>query len=197
MAKYVYLMRHAEQTMNNIDDIWQIEAPLVQTANNRIRDVAQYFSQQGICFSSFWHSSLVRSQQTCRILRDFMNSNARTRLNRKLGPGEVAVWNTRYVSWKQNQTDPTNPPIIGSIEIARLWPDLSEREGQRVTTALNEILQEINDHECAVAISHNPLIRLAEGLIQGHIDGPDPDYCQAILVVLNGYKLETQVLLQI
>lgn len=189
MAKHVYLIRHAKQDTKKDGDAWQVNASLIPGAEERIKFVAQQLMDCGVRFSAFRYSLLVRSRQTCEFLQGFMNSDAPMKLNEKLGPGEVEEWNTLYDGWKREQPDPENPPLLGPVEFSSLWPDLCEREGKRVLSAVEEIAKEVQAGQNAAAISHNPLVRLAQAQAQGKVEGPDLQHCQAICFTFEDDRL--------
>lgn len=164
------------------NDVWNVNAPLLEASSERIRFVAQHFTDQGITFSAFRHSRLTRSKQTCTLLRRFMRSKAPLKKNAKLGPGKVTEWNSSYKAWKRKQ-DPENVPVLSHVEFAQLWPDLCASEGARVLSALSEIASEIKDGQSAAAIGHNPLVRLAQVAAFGKTEAPDVSHCQAIKFV--------------
>jgi hypothetical protein len=70
----------------------------------------------------------------------------------------------------------------------KLWPELCEREGRRVLSAVNDITQILQDGESAAAFTHNPLIRLAQRTATGSCEGPEIEHCQSICFVFDGDK---------
>jgi broad specificity phosphatase PhoE len=188
-TKRVWLIRHAKQiSTEDSDDSWQISAKLAPEATKRIKEAANYFKWLGVCFKLFRHSSLVRAQQTCEFLREFMGSDAPIAADKKLGPGEINEWNTKFNVWKK-QNPGWKKVSWGPTEWAKLWPSLCEAEGERVLIAVERIARKLKDGENAAAISHNPLIRLAEGQATGMVSNPDLQHCQSICFTFRNEEL--------
>jgi broad specificity phosphatase PhoE len=179
MPKEIYLIRHAQQQKRSGTDVWNIDASLTREAVKQIKTAAQRFQDKGIQFSYFAHSHLIRAAQTCNRLHEAMKSKASSGHFEGLGPGFVSEWNSLYREWREKQ-DPKNVPELSGVDFANLWPDLAKKEGQRVLSAVLEIADEIKNNECAAAISHNPLIRLAQQAAIGGELFADLTYCQAV-----------------
>ncbi len=181
MARNVWLIRHAKQIMDPKGGAWQSEAELAPDADERIEAAVRFFRHHGVCFSFVGYSHLVRARQTAERLGTRLKNYPLFLLKGRLGPGEIDEWQTRWDAWKQAQPDPDNPRILGATELAELWPDLCEREGKRVLDGVREIAHILKDGENGAAISHNPLLRLAEAQATGNpVASPDPTYCQTI-----------------
>jgi len=188
MAKRVWLIRHARQNLEKNGDVWQVNARLASGSVDRVLIAAEYFRSLGVEFAAFHYSPLIRSRQTCLLLKRIMNIKARARLSERLGPGEVSEWNKRFKAWKADN------PQWGSITCgpsywSSLWPDLCRQEARRAMFAITRIAAGLVEGEDAAAIGHNPLIRLAEGLVVGSVRDPDLAYCQAVCFTFHGKEI--------
>jgi len=192
MAKQVWLIRHSKQQMKKHGGSWQVDAPLKKHGSRRpIQMAARYFKRHGVIFNAFWHSSLVRAEQTCGLLRQYMGSNKTIRLEVNLGPGQVAVWDSVFAEWMaRNPGWETRTTGVGPAEWSKLWPILCKAEGERVLIAVERIARKLKDGESAAAISHNPLIQLAESEATGKPAAEkDLKYGQAVCFTFQGDKL--------
>jgi broad specificity phosphatase PhoE len=182
MTKKVYMLRHAEQIPPTSSDFWDFGSWLVPGARSQVEAAARHFKELGVEFAAYRYSLLTRSIQTCTLLGEYMGATGQSlKLNEGLGPGEAEEWNDRYGIWLAEQ-DPENLPPIGTRELIELWPDLCEHEGMRVDQAIRQIAGELQDGQSALAVSHNPLIRLAEYAITDRMH-PNLRYCQAVCFV--------------
>lgn len=180
-------MRHAKAEWKPGFDIWQFDSPLAEGSEKQVRQAMQHFQERNIGFSGVYCSSLTRAGQTAYhalISLGLMAINKRE----ELGPAEPQEWCRLYDEWKQAQPDPNNVPNLGGPECLALWPELCKREGARVYSAVAEIAKEVGWGQAVVAVSHNPLIRLAQFAATGSCEGPDISYCQAICFVFEGDK---------
>lgn len=182
MPKYIYLMNSGRTTLpRGVCDIWNIDLPLLQSSRLHVKLVAEHLKMtKGVTFSAYWYAPLVRSRQTCMLLREYARSTAPLRLQSWLGPALVPEWNRNYNAWRRDQVDPQNPPTIDHADYARLWPSLCESEGARVLRGMTEIIHYLKDGQTALAVSSNPLIRLAQRAAFGKIESAEPGECQAI-----------------
>ncbi|MBI2097426.1 MAG: histidine phosphatase family protein [Candidatus Vogelbacteria bacterium] len=184
MAKNVWLIRHAKQeSLGSVRQVggWQPEAELAPESTDRIKAASEYFIERGIHFSFMAHSGLIRSRQTAQRLRDLIGGGVvPIHLFEGLGPGEIGEWEERFSKFIERQPDPENPPLLRADEIESLFPDLCAREGERVLGATKEIALRLEEGGSAGAVSHFPLIQLAESLVTGNPVRPNLGYCQAI-----------------
>lgn len=189
MARNVYVMRHAEQQLTDGAGLWQPNAKLAPGAEKRIQVAAEYFRKRGIVFDQFWHSRLKRAEQTCLFLAQ-KAADTECRITKalshsNLGPGRIETWETLYCSWRRFQPNSENPRLRPA-DWLELFPDLCTREAVRMLGAISEIAQGLEDGEDALAVSHIPLINLAEWRATGIRDSfyhpvrPALDYCQTI-----------------
>lgn len=191
MAKRIFLIRHAEQAMQTGYDVWDFGSPILPHAMSQIEKAARYFKESGFRFSAYWHSALVRSAQTSFLLAELMGERERKpRIKEELGPGEPEMWNWLYNTWKLHQEEDKTSDI-GTPEILQMWPDICEREGTRILSAVRTIASGLADGENAAAVSHNPLIRLGQYMATG-FPKPDLTHCQAICFTLEDGWLDCE-----
>jgi phosphohistidine phosphatase SixA len=181
---YVYLLRHGPQVPSqNPRNSWDPEAHLAPSAQERIKHVARLFISLGggEFFSSYRHSPLIRAKETCEGFKQVLGWQGKIQEHVGLGPGEPEEWDRTYCLWKEQQPDPNNPRVLSAEDCYSLWPELCKREGARVLAAVRDIAAQL-PAECgqrALAVSHNPLISLAEAeACGGKIATPDVKHCQ-------------------
>jgi len=180
MAKRLFLFRHAQQVVQPGAGIWQPQAPLMEGAESRIDLAAKYMVQHGVVFETCWHSSLTRSAQTALVLQIRVSGNANVRLHEWLGPERIPEWEKLYEDWRLVQADPANPPDLQPADFVELFPELCKNEGQRLLFAINMIESQTKEGLSVAAVSHMPLINLAEWRATGVPPRPALDYCQAL-----------------
>lgn len=183
MKTSVFLIRHAEQERTTEEGIWQPLAHLKPGATQRIQVAADYFAKNGIVFSSYWHSTLTRAMQTCEILREYTKTGstpAPMNDNVMLGPNRIAEWESGYEKWRLAQADPANPRKLDAPGFVEILPDLMRTQGFRTLQAVRTIASQLQNGQTAAAISHIPLIPLAEWCATGTQPRTHVEYCQAI-----------------
>ncbi len=183
MRKTVFLIRHAAQEKTSEKGIWQPWAKLKPNADERIRVAANYFAKEGMVFHHYWHSILTRAVQTCEILHGLTKTGSKPApigTNEMLGPSRIEVWEDSYERWRLDQEDPANPPNLDAPGFLAVMPDLMRTQGLRTLQAVKEIASRLENGQTAAAISHIPLIPLAEWCATGTPPRTHVEYCQAI-----------------
>ncbi|MEK7463616.1 MAG: histidine phosphatase family protein [Patescibacteria group bacterium] len=186
MKRSVFLIRHAEQEKDESPGagIWQPKAPLKPGSSQRIQVAADYFAKEGIVFHRYWHSALTRAVQTCEILWELTTKSspdlAPMSDNLMLGPSRIGEWEAGYERWRLAQADPAKPPLLDAPGFLKIMPDLIRTQALRTFQAVKTIATQLPNKQNAAAISHIPLIPLAEWCATGTTLRTHVEYCQAI-----------------
>jgi broad specificity phosphatase PhoE len=189
MPKTIWMFRAAKHAADPENPcIWQPGATLdIQVACRQIEAAVKHLRLLGVEPVVFRHSVFTRAYQTCSVFAQaFGKSDIALKAN--LGPGDTAEWNRLMTEWhKQNPN--WGESFTGPTNWINAFPMISTEDGIRILSAVRDIATEIKDGEHAIAVSHNPLIRIAEGILIGEWDKIDLVHCQAVRFTVDGDHL--------
>ncbi|HFI0635107.1 TPA: histidine phosphatase family protein [Streptococcus suis] len=176
MVKTLYLMRHGETLFNQQGRIQGFsDSPLTDKGIEQARQCARYFKEQGLAFERLYCSTLERASDTLELV------TGRTDYCRLKGLKE---WNFGSFEGMPHFLNPRpNEKTSHGDFFVSYGGESYEEVRQRLLETLTKIMEESNEGERVLAVSHGSAIVqfiMAVTMEEQTIAAYSMNYCQVV-----------------